>query len=243
VPCYLSGLSGPDIEQRAEFARRHFARGVTAVKIFHDSGSTELLSQIDALHAALGSGTRIAVDALWRLELPADAPLLEELSRRDLYWLECPFVPDQFEPHRQLRRDFDIPLALGESYRTKQELEPFLREGLIRYAQPDLGRSGLTETLRIAASAADRGIEIVPHVSIAFGPQIAAAIHASAAIANCHICEYNPTVFDVSNRYLVEPLVQKEACYSVPETPGLGIDIRLAELLGDAISLQDVSTR
>jgi D-galactarolactone cycloisomerase len=243
VPCYLSGVSGRDEEERADFARQHFDRGLGAVKIFHDAGDHELLSQIDTLRNALGDSAKIAVDALWRFDLARDQALLNELEARGLFWLECPFNPDELEPHRLLRQRHDIPLAVGESYRSRQELEPFFTGRLIRFVQPDLGRAGLTETLRIGQSAAAHGVELVPHVSIALGPQIAAAIHAAAVVPNCSICEYNPNVFGPSNRYLVDPLAMEDAAYTVPDAPGLGIDIRLAELLEDALPFQEVSFR
>ncbi len=88
---------------------------------------------LDELAATLGGRAALAVDALWRLELPGDEPFLRELERRRLAWLECPFPPDEIEPHRRLAAGFDIPVAVGESYRGLHELEPFLREGLIRY--------------------------------------------------------------------------------------------------------------
>jgi galactonate dehydratase len=101
------------------------------------------------------------------------------------------------------------------------ELAPYF--GLMDVVQPDLGRSGLTETLRIAQCAGHA--QVVPHVSIALGPQIAAAIHAAAAMPNCSLCEYNPAVFEVSNRYLTEPLEMNGPAYLVPAPPGLGIEI------------------
>lgn len=236
VPCYLSGVSGGGPKERAAFARRHFDEGFQAVKIFHDAGAADLLAQIDVLRDTLGSAAKIAVDALWRLELQRDEWLFRELQNRELFWLECPFNPDEFEPHRLLHERHDIPLAVGESYRTGRELEPFFSGELIRFVQPDLGRSGLTETVRIGQVAAAHNVELVPHVSIALGPQIAAAIHAAAVIPNCSICEYNPNVFGPGNRYLVEPLAMTDAGYSVPEAPGLGVDIRQADLLQDTLS-------
>lgn len=239
VAAYLSGVSGRGADERAAYARRCFDEGFGTVKIFYDASGGDLLSQIGALRRALGGSARIAVDALWRLDLRRDEALFGELESQGLFWLECPFNPDEIEPHRELRRRFDIPLAAGESYRTLRELEPFFAERLIRFVQPDLGRSGLTETLRIARRAAACEIAVVPHVSIALGPQIAAAIHAAAAIPNCALCEYNPAVFDVSNRYLAEPLRFADACYRVPDAPGLGIEIRLEKLLEDNLGFKE----
>jgi galactonate dehydratase len=74
-------------------------------------------------------------------------------------------------------------------------------------------------------------MEIVPHVSIAFGPQIAAALHYAAAVANCAICEYNPRVLEVANRYLKSPLRIEGATYLLPEEPGLGIELDEAAII------------
>ena len=92
---------------------------------------------------------------------------------------------------------------------------------MTRILQPDLGRSGITETLRWASL----GRPIVPHVSIALGPQIAAAIHTVAALDTAPLCEYNPTVFAFANQWLKQPLALDGAAYTVPETPGLGIEL------------------
>jgi len=230
APCYLSGVCGRDQAQRTNFVQQHFDQGFRAFKIFHGAGNKELVGQIDALKRTLDDSAKIAVDALWRLDLPRDEQLLRELEARRLLWLECPFNPDEIEPHRQLGQYYDIPLAVGESYRTRWELEPFFTGRLIRFVQPDLGRSGLTETLRIARLAAESGVAMVPHVSLALGPQIGAAVHAAAAIPNCTLCEYNPNVFGPANRYLVEPLLMENACYRVPSRPGLGADLRMADL-------------
>ena len=210
VPAYLSGLAGDD---RVAFAAKHFDLGFRVFKIFYDAGGPALLSLLDDLRARLGPQARLAVDALWRLQWPADKEFIDELSARNLEWLEAPFMPDLHHPHLSAR------LALGESYRTVRELQPLL--SVTDILQPDLGRSGITETLRWAAL----GKPIVPHVSIAMGPQIAAAIHVCAALANAPLCEYNPTVFTFANQYLRQPLVMTNAEYVVPDGPGLGIEV------------------
>ena len=87
--------------------------------------------------------------------------------------------------------------------------------------QPDLGRCGITGSLRIAAAFPG---EIVPHLSIAMGPQIAAALHFAAAAQNCSLCEFNPHVFNSANSFLQTPLTRKGGEYHVSEAPGLGIE-------------------
>jgi len=234
VSAYLSGLPGPDDAARLEAARRASSAGFRLIKIYFDRGREEFRSLLDALKAALPAGAEFAVDALWRLELPGDETFLRSLERHRLRWLECPFPPDEIEPHRHLARRFSIPVALGESYRTLHELAVFFHERLIRYVQPDLGRCGITEGLRIARAAAQAGIGLAPHLSIALGPQIAAAVHLAAALPECEFCEYNPSVFQMSNRFLDRELQMRDGAYIVPATAGLGAEIKLSDLMRDA---------
>jgi len=210
IPAYLSGLAGED---RVAFARRHFEGGFRVFKIFYDADKPSLLRLLDDLRAGLGVEARLAVDALWRLHWPADKEFIDELTARKLEWLEAPFMPDLPHPHLPGR------VALGESYRTVRELQPLLP--VTDVLQPDLGRSGITETLRWA----QLGKPIVPHVSIAMGPQIAAAIHVCAALTNAPLCEYNPTVFTFANQHLRSALTMDGAEYVVPTGPGLGIEV------------------
>jgi D-galactarolactone cycloisomerase len=217
VPAYISGLSGPD---KAEAARQFASQGFGKFKLFLDGAWPAMLSDVESLRRL---GLDVAVDALWHLD-PNDAPSLDPYSAM---WLEAPLLPEDPVAHGKLARSITTPIALGESYRTSFEFAPFFHAGAMRIVQPDLGRCGITEGLEIARMAAARGLPIVPHVSIAMGPQLAAAIHFAAAVENCSLLEYNPKVLEVANRFLVEPLVVKDACYDVSERPGLGIEMRL----------------
>jgi len=96
----------------------------------------------------------------------------------------------------------------------------------MRIVQPDLGRTGITEGLRIAQAAEARGLTVIPHVSIALGPQIAAAIHFAASIPNCPMLEFNPNVLTVANRFLEDPIRMNGANYIVPDAPGLGVNMK-----------------
>ena len=216
VPAYLSGLPGGSVEG----VRPWLDTGFRQVKIFHHAGLAELLHECDAVQSL---GAEIAVDALWRLTPDTAPPFAAELAARSVLWLEAPLQPESARAHGDLARSITTPIAIGESYRTLFELEPFFAVGAMRIVQPDLGRTGITEGLRIAREAARRHLAIVPHVSIAMGPQIAAAIHFAAAVPNCTLLEFNPSVLATANQYLAEPLVMADAAYHVPEQPGLGI--------------------
>ncbi|MFN7562925.1 MAG: mandelate racemase/muconate lactonizing enzyme family protein [Prosthecobacter sp.] len=215
IPAYLSGTSGASVAERATFAARYADEGLSLVKIYFESEWGALLALADALP----KGMQFAVDALWHLPPDQAIAMGRELDARNARWLECPLYPEEVEAHARLAAAIRTPLALGESYRTLHELQPFL--GIARILQPDLGRSGITGSRRIAHAFSG---QVIPHLSIAMGPQIAAALHFAAATENCALCEFNPHVLDTANTFLRTPLLRQGPDYHLPDTPGLGIE-------------------
>ncbi len=222
VRSYLSGLPGGNPDNVSEWRDQ----GIDTVKVFYQSAEEkDLWRACDRVRELMGDENKIAVDALWRLTPDTARAWSRELTARNVFFLEAPLAPESAAEHGALARDLATPLAIGESYRTTFELEPFFAQNAMRVVQPDLGRTGITEALRIAAVATERGVTVIPHVSIAMGPQIAAAIHFAAA-ARCPLLEFNPNVLAMANRYLAEPIVVKDGSYLVPGGPGLGVDLR-----------------
>ncbi len=201
VPAYVSGTPGGTLEEKLRFTGDQFAAGFRVFKLYFESDWSELLIQIDAMRERF-NGIEIAVDALWHLPSIACAT---DLAERRVLWLECPLLPEDLKGHVRLVKETGVRLALGESYRTRYEAEPFLEQDIVSYWQPDLGRSGISETLVLAKMAEAAGVAIVPHVSIAMPPQLRAAIEVTAALPNATLCEYNPSVVEMANRYADEP--------------------------------------
>ena len=138
------------------------------------------------------------------------------------------------DQRRQFHRVFDIGVGqesqFGHSAQLQsstntaaQEAGRFLEAGIVKFLQPDLGRVGLTESLALARAAAAVGATVVPHVSTACGPQIAAALHLAAAAESCNLVEYNPRVLEWANRFVEKPIEIEAAGYVVPNAPGLGL--------------------
>jgi D-galactarolactone cycloisomerase len=219
VPAYISGLAGAN---KLEAARPHIDQGFTIFKLFHDGEWPAILDSVDELRDA---GLGVAVDALWRLDPDTAAERGAELDPKRVHWLEAPLPPEDPAAHAILSRAIETPIAIGESYRTVFELRTFVLARAMQILQPDLGRCGITEGLRIAALGEMHGMKVVPHVSIAMGPQVAAAVHFAAAVPNCSLLEYNPSVLEMANQFLRTPLVIRDAAYAVPQSPGLGIEI------------------
>jgi len=220
IPAYQSGVPNGDLD----IVRRAKDSGISDIKIYYDNDESSLWRTLDSVSAIAGQG-HVAVDALWRLTPESALAVGRELDGRGALFLECPLMPENAVAHGELARSIDTPIALGESYRTRFELIHFFEAKAMRYVQPDLGRTGITEALTIAERSHQLGLTIVPHVSIAMGPQIAAAIHFAAATPNCPMLEYNPAILATANRFLAQPLRCVDGKYQVPSGPGLGIEL------------------
>jgi galactonate dehydratase len=188
-----------------------------------DAGTLDCLATLQAIRAGCGDAFELYVDALWRLDVPRAAEFSYALRELKVGFLEAPLPPESVEEHRQLATKSVVPIAIGESYRTRYEIGPFLEAGACQVLQPDIGRCGITEGLRIAKLAESYGVPVIPHLSIGLGPQVAAAIHLSAAIPGIRMLECNPKVYSEANRFLKSALTFDAATAEVPTGNGLGI--------------------
>lgn len=225
VPVYISGLVGQTLEQRLADAHTYVNCGYRAFKIFMSETADSCVELVQHLRREFGNSIELFVDALWRLDEHTALKLACSLADLNVGWLESPLPPEDFAGHIRLAERSPIPIAAGECYRTRYEILPWLQQRALHYLQPDIGRSGVTEGMAIASLAETFNTPVTIHLSIALGPQIAAAIHASAAMPNLRYCEYNPhvlraaeTVCDMSG-YSVST-----DGFSLPDSPGFGIE-------------------
>jgi galactonate dehydratase len=224
VESYVNYLPGETAADRLGHARLFHDAGSTRFKLFHEGSERSLLEEFDAL-AELCGGENIAVDGQWRLDPGHAVCFGKELDRRKAMWIESPFAPEDARQHAALAARIRTPVALGEAYRTHFELAPFFRASAMRIVQPDLGRCGITEALRIARAAGRAGMEVSPHLTPALGPLLYATLHFAAAAPNCRLMPLTPGLVETANEFSRTPLIFRDGCYAVPQAPGLGIDL------------------
>ncbi|MFF4624657.1 mandelate racemase/muconate lactonizing enzyme family protein [Nonomuraea jabiensis] len=222
VPVYVSGLPRPTDAERAELAGEWAAKGATMVKLHLGHGVEEDLATYDAVAA---SGLRVAVDAHWVYDVPQAVRLARGLAERGALFLEAPLAPEDVEGHRELVRRADLPIAVGETLRNRYEFAHWLGRRAVGLAQPDVGRTGITELMSIAELAAAHHVRVAPHHSTGLGVALAAGVHVSAALGNLAFFEYQPTTCEVAGSILTAPLPGDATGFPVPSGPGLGVDV------------------
>lgn len=135
-------------------------------------------------------------------------------------WLEEPLPPDDLRGYTELCASVDIPIASAETEETLSQFKSFIDAG-VRVIQPDLGRVGLTQGMRIEELAREAGVACVPHC-FGTGINTTAAIHWMAATGN-ELTEY-PMRTNALCRNLAVGVPQLSSGMVGPSSePGLGL--------------------
>lgn len=224
VPVYVSGLPRTTDDERAALAADWVARGATAVKLHLGHGVEADLATVDAIRAAAPS-LRIAVDAHWVYSVTDAGRLAAGLAERGAWFLEAPLAPEDLAGHAELARTSPVPIAVGEALRNRYEFGQWLDARALRIAQPDVGRTGITEAMVVAELAAARHLPVAPHHSTGLAVALAAGLHVSAAVESLEVFEYQPRSTDVGQRILRHPIASGPGGFPLPAGPGLGIDV------------------
>jgi galactonate dehydratase len=153
------------------------------------------------------------------------ARLAAGLAERGGWFLEAPLAPEDVAGHTELVRRAGLPIAVGEALRNRYEFGQWLDARALSIAQPDVGRTGITEAMVIAELAAARHLPVAPHHSTGLAIALAAGLHVSAAVENLEVFEYQPKSTDVGRRILREPVAFRPDGFPLPAGPGLGIDV------------------
>ncbi len=225
LPAYISGLSGVDEAARTLEAAEYQQRGFNAFKIFMDGEPEETLRLHDGLREKLGAKAKLMVDALWRFEPAEAARFGRELDARKATWFEAPLKPEDVTGHGRLAASVETAIAIGECWRTRWEMRPFFEAGAVEVFQPDIGRTGVTEGMKLCALAELHNAPVAFHVSIGLGVQIAAALHVAASVPNLMFVECNPKVWQVAEALLTASLPVGAGVVGIPEGAGLGVEI------------------
>ena len=225
IPAYVSGLPAPKLEDKIALALDWKAKGFRAIKLQIGYGMEEDIRIMTALREALGDDFKLMIDAHWNYTVPQAIRLARRLEELDVAFLECPLNPEDLPGYAELAAAVDLPIALGEADRTHWQYKEILDRRCCDIVQPDVGRCGITEMMRIAQLAELYGRPVAPHLSVGQGGCIAATLHCDAALYNFHgMQEYQPSILPVANEFLTKPIVCKDGFLEVPEGPGLGIE-------------------
>ena len=164
-------------------------------------------------------------DAFWRNGYNWALRTADMLAELGVAWFEEPLAPDAIDDYRLLREHSPVPIAAGEVLTRRQAFLPWLQTHALDIVQPDATKvGGLSESRRIAWTAADNDVAFVPHGwNTALG--LAADLQLASALPGTELVEYltgSPYIDDV----VAEPWrLDADGMLAIPATPGLGVAI------------------
>jgi L-alanine-DL-glutamate epimerase-like enolase superfamily enzyme len=242
VPAYASMVRLSTAEERADLATRLLEEGWQAIKLrLHCATSREDLEIVEKVREAVGDKMTIMVDAnqaqssgnwqpgiLWDYRRAVETAW--ELQQLGCYWLEEPLPRYAFKDLAKLNQAVDMPLAGGENNRGIHEFVQMLQDDVYDILQPEsMVNEGITALRKIGVLAEAFGKKVVPHHG---GRNLGtvAHLHLVASWNHSPYLEllHDPPIGDYRHGFSIlqnPPLVDNEGFVTVPQGPGLGVEI------------------
>ena len=235
---WFSGAKKP--EEFAACAKAAMERGVTALKwdpfgkAYLTLSNAELnnaLACVAAVREAVGNRVDLLIEGHGRFDVPTGIRIAKELEQFRPMWFEEPVPPDNLEALKAVRDKSPVPISAGERLYTLKAFKDLFEMRAADYIQPDISHAGgIMELKKIAAVADTYYIPFAPHNPS--GPVAnAATLQLAACCPNFSILEimYSDVEWrkDVTN----EALHYENGYITIPEKPGLGIEINEEECL------------
>ena len=224
VPAYVSGLPGATARDRLALARDFAARGFDAFKYAAAVSFDGIVQEMRMLREGLGPQVRLMVDLHWKFNAQEAVQLIDQLSPCNPYFVEAPCQPEDIDGQAHVAANCRVPLALGEELRTVYEYRPRMERRAMAIVQPEMGHTGISQFMQIGRMANAFHMRVIPHASIGIGIYQAASLHATAALPNAPMHEYQHSVFDRNLQYVNTSMRCSEGAFTLPEGPGLGIE-------------------
>ena len=185
---------------------------------------------IQTARKTVGPDIELMVDAggseqFWPHGLNWARETAKMLASYDITWFEEALPPDDIEGYIELTRQSPVPIATGEVLTRRQSFLPWIERRAVDIIQPDCTKNGgLSESRRIAWSAFDHNVLMVPHgwntaVGVAADLQLAAAQPVARYVEYLTPCDY-------IEQLTTEPFqLDAEGFLKIPQKPGLGIEL------------------
>ena len=187
------------------------------------AGLDKNVALVRTLREAVGPDVDLMFDAFMGWDLAYTISWAKRVEPFAPRWIEEPFHVDKMESFAALRRATSIPVATGEHFYGRWEVQRFLRAEAITVVQADPEWcGGVSELVKIATLCSAFDAQLIPH-----GHSLHAAVHVSAAQSpmTCPLNEY--LILKMQSYYHFEknPPVVVDGKVALTDKPGFGIEL------------------
>ena len=211
------GFLNATLDEVKARATQSIEEGIGGIKIKVGlPDSKEDLRRVAGIREHIGWDVPLMVDANQQWDRATALRMGRQLEEFNLVWIEEPLDAYDFEGHAQLAQVLDTPIATGEMLASVAEHKGLISANGCDIIQPDAPRvGGITQFLRLAALADERGLGLAPHFAMEIHLHLAAAYPREPWVEH----------FDWLDPLFNERLETKDGRMTVPDRPGLGITL------------------
>jgi L-talarate/galactarate dehydratase len=211
------GFLNASLDEVKERATRSIDEGIGGIKIKVGlPDSKEDLRRVTGVREHVGWDVPLMVDANQQWDRATALRMGRQLEEFNLIWIEEPLDAYDFEGHAHLAQVLDTPIATGEMLASVAEHKGLIDANSCDIIQPDAPRvGGITQFLRLAALADERGLGLAPHFAMEIHLHLAAAYPREPWVEH----------FDWLDPLFEERLETKNGRMIVPDRPGLGVTL------------------
>jgi galactonate dehydratase len=243
VRVYANGWAGGNVDPR-EVARRAkdlVARGFTAMKWDPFPGpwrewisaddERAAVESVRVVRETVGPDVDLLVECHRRLAPMHAVRLARAMAPYNPFWFEEPVSSRHMAELAAVRAQITLPVVTGEELYGKADFREVFERRAADIINPDVcNTGGILELKEVAAMAEPYLVAVSPHNYNSTTVGLAATVHVSATIPNFLITEYFVNFEAVGQEVARPPLLPRNGYITVPETPGLGIDLDEAAL-------------
>lgn len=191
-------------------------------------GMRKNVELVRILRETLGGDTELMFDAYSGWDQSYTLEWARQVEPYRPRWIEEPTHPEKIDSFAVMRRSTSIPIASGEHFYGRWEVERYLQAGALSVVQADPEWCGGTsELLRIGTVASLHDVPVIPH-----GHSLRAAIHiiASQSPMTFPLGEYLINKMRHYYHFESNPLVPERAHIALPTGSGFNIQLDPARI-------------
>ncbi len=223
---YLSGIRRSTLQERSEHVNSWIDTGLRGAKIFLTGDVDKGTAELDGLIEGAPDLEQWMVDTLWMCS-PESAELgKSEYGRRNVRFFECPLQPEDLNGHQILVKKPGAPIALGEHFRSRYQMESWVQEPrALDVYQPDIGRTGFSDYMVQMKIASDYGVPTTPHMGSGVSVFQAATLQCAAVASPDYLQEFQGGLSDRLDKASDTGWKYADGGFKLPDRPGIGVEI------------------
>ena len=191
-------------------------------------GMRKNVDMVKILRETLGDDTELMFDAYSGWDQDYALEWARQVEPYRPHWMEEVTHPEKIDSFAAMRRATSVPLASGEHFYGRWEVERYLQAGTLSVVQADPEWcGGVSELVKIGTVASLHDVEVIPH-----GHSLRAAIHTifSQSPMTFPLGEYLVVKMMHYHHFEKNPPVVEHAHISLPTGPGFDIQLDPARI-------------